>query len=117
MSNAPTFYGWRIVRACLFIAFIAWSFALYGPSVYIYKLSELRGWPIGNMSLALTFSFLINAFSIGFVGTIIGRYGPQIIMAAGAVVMAIGIAAIGHITKPWQAFIAFPLMGLGWSCL
>lgn len=117
MSNGPTFYGWRIAHACLFIAFIAWSFALYGPSVYIYKLSELRGWPIGNMSLALTFSFLINAFSIGFVGTIIGRYGPQLIMAAGAVVMATGLAAIGQITHPWQAFIAFPLMGLGWSCL
>lgn len=117
MSDTPTFYGWRIVKGCLFVAFIAWSFALYGPSVYIYKLSELRQWPIGDISLALTFSFLLNAFSIGFVGTIIGRYGPRLIMAIGAIVMATGIAAIGQITQPWQAYIAFALMGLGWSCL
>lgn len=117
MNNAPTFYGWRIVWACLFIAFIAWSFALYGPSVYIYALSETTGWSVGLISMALTFSFLINAFSIGFVGSIIGRHGPQVIMAVGAVLMALGIAAIGQITRPWQAFIAFPLMGLGWSCL
>ena len=117
MSNAPTFYGWRIVWACLFIAFIAWSFALYGPSVYIYALNEKTGWSVGLISMALTFSFLINAFSIGFVGSIIGRHGPQVIMAVGAVLMALGIAAIGQITRPWQAFIAFPLMGLGWSCL
>jgi len=117
MNNAPTFYGWRIVWACLFIAFIAWSFALYGPSVYIYALNEKSGWSVGLISVALTFSFLINAFSIGFVGSIIGRYGPQLIMAVGAVLMALGIAAIGQITRPWQAFIAFPLMGLGWSCL
>ena len=117
MSNAPTFYGWRIVWACLFIAFIAWSFALYGPSVYIYALNEKTGWSVGLISMALTFSFLINAFSIGFVGSIIGRHGPQVIMAVGAVLMALGITAIGLITRPWQAFIAFPLMGLGWSCL
>lgn len=115
--NAPPFYGWRVVKACLFIAFIAWSFALYGPSVYINTLSETRQWPVGDISTALTFSFLINAVSIGFVGSIIGRYGPQIIMAAGAVMMAAGIVAIGQITQPWQAFIAFPMMGLGWSCL
>jgi MFS family permease len=117
MNNAPTFYGWRIVWACLFIAFVAWSFALYGPSVYIYALNEKTGWSVGLISMALTFSFLINAFSIGFVGSIIGRHGPQVIMAVGAVLMALGIAAIGQITRPWQAFIAFPLMGLGWSCL
>ena len=117
MNNAPTFYGWRIVWACLFISFIAWSFALYGPSVYIYALNEKTGWSVGLISMALTFSFLINAFSIGFVGSIIGRHGPQVIMAVGAVLMALGIAAIGQITRPWQAFIAFPLMGLGWSCL
>lgn len=115
--NAPPFYGWRVVKACLFIAFIAWSFALYGPSVYINTLSETRQWPVGDISTALTFSFLINAVSIGFVGSIIGRYGPQIIMAAGALMMAAGIVAIGQITQPWQAFIAFPMMGLGWSCL
>lgn len=115
--NAPPFYGWRVVKACLFIAFIAWSFALYGPSVYINTLSETRQWPVGDISTALTFSFLINAVSIGFVGSIIGRYGPQIIMATGAVMMAAGIVAIGQITQPWQAFIAFPMMGLGWSCL
>jgi MFS family permease len=117
MNKAPTFYGWRIVWACLFIAFIAWSFALYGPSVYIYALSEKSGWSVGLISMALTFSFLINAFSIGFVGSIIGRHGPKVIMAVGAVLMALGIAAIGQITRPWQAFIAFPIMGLGWSCL
>lgn len=114
---APPFYGWRVVKACLFIAFIAWSFALYGPSVYINTLSETRQWPVGDVSTALTFSFLINAISIGFVGSIIGRHGPQIVMAVGAVVMAAGIIAIGQITEPWQAFIAFPMMGLGWSCL
>jgi len=116
-SRTPPFYGWRVVRATLVVALIAWSFALYGPSVYIQALSQTRGWPIGQVSAALTFSFLLNAISVGVVGSVIGRYGPQAIMAAGALIMATGIIAIGQITEPWQAFIAFPIMGLGWSCL
>lgn len=116
-SSTPPFYGWRVVKATLVVAFIAWSFALYGPSVYIQALSQNRDWPIGQVSTALTFSFLLNAVSVGVVGSIIGRHGPRIVMAAGALIMASGIAAIGLITKPWQAFLAFPVMGLGWSCV
>jgi MFS family permease len=116
-SGAPAFYGWRVVQGSLVVAFIAWAFALYGPGVYIHALSQQHGWPVGTISAALTVSFLVNAVSIGFVGAIIGRYGPRFIMAAGALIMAAGLAAIGQITEPWQAFVAFAVMGLGWSCL
>lgn len=116
-AGAPSFYGWRIVKASVVIAFVAWAFALYGPSVYLSALSQERGWPIGQISTALTFSFLVNALSIGFVGSILGRHGPRVIMTAGALIMASGLILIGQITEVWQAFIAFPLMGLGWSCL
>jgi MFS family permease len=116
-SRTPPFYGWRVVQATLVVAFIAWSFALYGPSVYIQALSQTRGWPVGQVSAALTFSFLLNAVSVGVVGGIIGRWGPQAIMAIGGFIMAVGIIAIGQVTEPWQTFIAFPIMGLGWSCL
>ncbi len=99
------------------IAFVAWAFALYGPSVYLSALSQARGWPIGQISTALTISFLVNALSIGFVGSILGRHGPRIIMSIGALIMATGLVLIGQISEVWQAFFVFPLMGLGWSCL
>lgn len=99
------------------MAFVAWSFALYGPSVYLSALSHEREWPIGQISTALTISFLANALSIGFVGSILGRHGPRVIMSVGAIVMATGLVLIGQITEVWQAFFVFPLMGLGWSCL
>jgi len=116
-DKAPSFYGWRIVKGSVVIAFVAWAFALYGPSVYLSALSQERGWPIGQISTALTVSFLVNALSIGFVGSILGRHGPRVIMSIGAVVMATGLVLVGQITEVWQAFFVFPLMGLGWSCL
>ena len=67
--------------------------------------------------MALSMAFLVNALSIGFVGTLVGRHGPQAVMSVGALVMAVGIAALGQVSKPWQMVAAFVTMGLGWSCL
>ena len=111
------FYGWRVVKATLAIAFVAWSFALYGSSVYIHALSQARGWTIGSLSTGLTIAFFVNAASIGVVGTLIGQHGPRGVMGVGAVLMATGIACIGLSTALWQAIASFAMMGLGWSCL
>lgn len=116
-TTRQPFYGWRVVQATLAIAFVAWSFALYGPSVYIHALSQARGWTIGSLSTGLTVAFFVNAASIGLVGTLIGQHGPRGVMSVGAVLMATGIACIGLSTELWQAITSFAIMGLGWSCL
>ena len=116
-KKEPVFYGWRVVQGTLLVAFVAWAFALYGPSVYIDALSRIHGWSTASVSLALSMAFLVNALSIGFVGTWVGRHGPQVVMSVGAVVMATGIVALGFVTEPWQMVAAFVTMGLGWSCL
>lgn len=99
------------------IAFVSWSFALYGPSVYLHALSQSRGWTMGSLSTGLTVAFFVNAASIGLVGSLIGQYGPRGVMSTGAVLMATGIASIGLSTELWQVITSFAVMGLGWSCL
>lgn len=114
---APPFYGWRVVYGAMAIAFIAWSFALYGASVYVTVISEVHGWSMGTVSSALTGSFLINAFVIGFVGSWIGRHGPRLVMTLGACFLASGIAGLGQANTLWQMALSFVALGLGWSCL
>lgn len=119
-ASAPRtkiFHGWWMVWGCMLVAIVAWSFALYGPSVYLYTLSTMHGWPIGVISSALTLSFLVNATVLGFVGTAIAKFGPGRVMASGACIMACGLTLIGQTREIWQVFAAFSLMGLGWSCL
>lgn len=116
-NGTPPFYGWRVVQGTLVVAFVAWGFALYGPSVYIDALSRTHGWSTSSVSMALSMAFLVNALSIGFVGTLIGRHGPQAVMTVGALIMATGIVALGQVTEQWQMVAAFVTMGLGWSCL
>ena len=111
------FWGWWMVGGCMAVAIVAWSFALYGPSVYLHSISQRQGWSIGLVSSALTLSFLVNASVLLFVGPAIARYGAKPMMMAGALSMAMGLASMGQVTAVWQIYPAFALMGLGWSCL
>lgn len=111
------FHGWWMVAGCMAVATVAWSFALYGPSVYLHTISEMHDWSIGLVSSALTLAFLVNASVLSFVGSAISKYGPQPVMALGATVMASGFIAMGGISQVWHVYACFALMGLGWSCL
>jgi MFS family permease len=114
---AGLFYGWRIVAVCLLAAVFANALGLFGAGVYLHTLVDTRGWATGLVSGAITLFYVTSALLLIPVGGIIGRVGPQPIFAAGGAALATGVAAIGQVTAPWQAYAAFVVMGIGWACL
>ncbi|HBI82859.1 MFS transporter [Orrella sp. NBD-18] len=117
VGQRKVFHGWWMVWGCMLVAIVAWSFALYGPSVYVPTLSKIHGWSVGTVSSALTLSFLVNATVLSFVGSTIQRIGPTPVMLTGSAIMATGLASMGRVNEIWQVYVAFALMGLGWSCV
>ena len=111
------FYGWRIVAACFVIAAIAWSLGLFGASVYLHTVSESRGWPIGLISAAITCFYLVSACASPFIGTAINRFGPRAVVRGGALCLAVGVASIGQVDRPWQIYLSFVTLGFGWASL
>ena len=106
-----------MVAACFLIASMGWSLGLYGAGVYLHVLSETQGWPIGLISTAVTGFYLVSAFSSVFVGTAVNRFGPKAVVTFGACSMATGVASIGQVYLPWQAYFSFGVIGIGWVCL
>lgn len=113
----PIFYGWWIVAACLTIAVLSWGLGIFGVSIYLHAISESKGWSIGLISSAVTFSYLIAAVASFWVGSLIDRFGPKPVMMAGAVIMASGVIGLGQVAEPWHVYLAFIVLGLGGSCL
>ncbi|MGE5151299.1 MAG: MFS transporter, partial [Rhodospirillaceae bacterium] len=111
------FYGWRIVGVCLIAAVFANALGLFGAGVYLHALVDSHGWPTGLVSGAITLFYVTSALLLIPVGGVIGRAGPQPIFALGGTALALGVAAIGHVTAPWQAYGVFLVMGVGWACL
>jgi len=114
---ASVFYGWWIVAACFVTASIAWSLGLFGASVYLHAVSEARGWPIGLISTAITCFYLVSAFASPFIGTAMDRLGPRAVVRIGALALAIGVASVGLIDRPWQIYLSFVTLGVGWASL
>ena len=50
-------------------------------------------------------------------GAAIDRHGSRPVIAGGAVLLALGVAAMGHVAVPWQLHAAFVCMGLGYATM
>src|ERR1019366_1597216 len=117
MFQHRIFYGWWIVAACLVSALIGNALGLFGAGVYLRALSQTNGWPIGLISGAATLFYVVSAVLLIPGGGAINRFGPRPVIGFGGVAMAGGVAGIGQVTAPWQAYLAFFAMGIGRACL
>ncbi len=111
------FYGWWIVAACMLAALVGNALGLFGAGVYLHEVVTANGWTTGLVSGAVTLFYLVSALLLIPVGGGIKRYGPRPVIALGGIALAGGVIEIGHATAPWQAYLAFLLMGVGWAGL
>ena len=92
-TRLPFFYGWLLVA----IAFITMAvgvnartaFSLMFPAV----LDEF-GWDRGMTAGAFSFGFLVSAAVTPFVGRLVDRRGPAIVIEVGVLTMAAGLIRI-----------------------
>ena len=106
-----------MVAVCLIAALVANALGLFGAGVYLHHLVETRGWPTGLVSGAITLFYVASALLLIPVGGIIGRFGPRAVFLAGTTAMCLGVAGVGRVEAPWQTYLAFLVMGIGWACL
>lgn len=111
------YQGWKIVACAFLIAVFGWGFGFYGIGVFLAELVERHGWATSSVASAVTVLYLAGAVLIAFVGNAFERFGPRRVVLAG--ISSMGAAAIGltWITHPWQLYVVFPLMAVGWAAM
>jgi MFS family permease len=111
------FYGWWIVAACMIAALVGNALGLFGAGVYLHQVVTVNGWTTGLVSGAITQFYIVSALLLIPVGSGIKLYGPRPVIALAAIALAGGVIEIGRATAPWQVYLAFLLMGIGWAGL
>src|SRR5262245_61680347 len=115
--HLPFFYGWVIVA----VAFatlglgvnVRTAFSLLSPPI----LDEF-GWERGMTAGAFSFGFLVSAVLSPFVGRLMDRRGPRVVIELGAGVMALGLLLAPLVRQPWQLYLTLGvLVGGGGNCL
>ena len=111
------YHGWKVVACAFLIAVFGWGFGFYGIGVFLAELVERRGGATSVVASAVTVLYLVGAVLIAFTGNAFARFGPRRVVLVG--MSAMGAAAIGltWVTQPWQLYIVFPLMAVGWAAM
>lgn len=115
MVAASRFFGWSVAWSAFAIAVFAWGIGFYGPSVFLQSLHQTRGWPISQISLAVTAHFLLSAIVIAYLPEIHRRLGIAKTTFLGAVLTAAGLILWSNAREPWQLFAAAIPSGAGWA--
>src|SRR6185295_10829211 len=108
---------WRVVAFCFIAAVFTWGLGVFGASVYLHEVTKARGWSISLVSAGITVFYLTAALVLPAVGVAIDRRGSRPVIAGGAVLLALGVAAMGHVAAPWHLHAAFVCMGLGYATM
>lgn len=107
--------GWRVVLACFLMAFFMFGFGLYGQGVYLAELQRAHGWPGTLVSAASTFSFLLTSVLVIFTDDLLARIGLRALILCGLTALGASTALLGLMQAPWQLYVAYALMSVGWT--
>ena len=112
------YHGWLVVAAAFIVALYGFGLGFYGPGIYLVALKELYGWPVDELSSAITSYYVLGATLLFFwVGPLFDRHGARIVVLAGTVAMACGTMLLAHVTRPWHVYAAFAVMSAGWATM
>jgi len=113
----PFFYGWIIVAAGFVTMAIGvnarTAFSLLFPPI----LDEFA-WERGLTAGAFSFGFLVSAVLSPFIGRVMDRRGPRVVIETGVFVMGAGLLLASQVSRPWHLYATLGvLVGGGGNCL
>ena len=116
-TRLPFFYGWLLVG----VAFVTMAvgvtartaFSLLFPPI----LDEFH-WDRGVTAGAFSFGFLVSALVTPWIGRLMDRRGPLLVVEAGVLTMGAGLLLATLAQQPWQLYLTLgALVGGGVNCL
>ncbi len=117
LRRLPVFYGWVIVVvACVTMGLgvnARTAFSLLFPPI----LDEF-GWERGTTAGAFSFGFFVSAWFSPFVGRLMDRRGPRVVIEMGVGLITTGLLLAPLVRQPWHLYVTLGvLVGGGANCL
>ena len=91
-------YRWVIVAAGALMTCVA-AGTMFSLAVFLQPIADNTGWSRAGISLAMTINFLVMG-PAGFMwGALTDKFGPRMVMLAGAILSGAGLAISSHATS------------------
>lgn len=92
---------------------LAWGSSYYLPAVLAKPTALATGWPLSWVIGGLSVGILVSGLVSPRVGTLIERRGGRPVLAASALLLAIGLLVLGLSTGVWMLVLAWVAIGAG----
>jgi MFS family permease len=113
----PFFYGWLLV-AIGFVTMAVGVNARTAFSLLFPPIVDEFGWNRGVTAGIFSFGFVVSALVTPFVGRLMDRRGPAVVVEIGIVAMAAGLLLAPLAREAWQLYLTLgALVGGGINCL
>jgi MFS family permease len=90
-------YGWVIVAAGALMTCVSMG-AMFSLAVFLQPISVDTGWTRTGISTAMTIDFLVMGFAAFAWGAISDRFGPQVVVLSGSVLLGLGMVLASRAT-------------------
>ena len=97
-ESSHRYYGWVIVGLTFFTMAAGGSIVGTFPVFYVAFLEEF-GWSRADTALAFSFSMATFAVSAGFIGAMVDRWGPRVIIPTGITILGVGLVLMSRVSS------------------
>ncbi|MDP3061876.1 MAG: MFS transporter [Chloroflexota bacterium] len=105
------FYGWVVVGALFMTNFAVQATGTLNFGLFVLPMSADLGISRSLIGWVQTGRFLAGGASSFFVGRLLDRFGPRVLVAVAAIIAGAALWGLGHIDHAWQFFLLFALVG------
>ncbi|MBW2609160.1 MAG: MFS transporter [Deltaproteobacteria bacterium] len=103
------YYGWVIVA----VSFLTLFFSLgirYSFGVFFIAILNEYGWGRAETAGAFSLAMIVHALFSPFSGYLIDRLGPRKLFPMGAILLIMGLVAVGRTTAIWHLYVFFGIV-------
>lgn len=111
------FFGHTVLRCTFILAMLGWGIGFYGPPIYLQAVMERTGWPIAQVSGAVTLHFLSGTLVIANLPRLYARFGVPAITLAGCAMLGIGVNIWARADTVQVLYLGAICSGIGWVTL
>src|SRR6185295_3903180 len=107
-ASSPA-YGWVIVAAGALMTCVSMG-AMFSLAVFLQPISVDTGWTRTGISTAMTLNFLVMGFAAFAWGAMSDRFGPQVVVLSGSVLLGLGMVLASRATSLAEFQLAFGIL-------
>lgn len=105
------FYGWNIVGVAFAGEFTVSAIGGATVSLFFAPMRESLGWSITALTSAVAIRAVAGMASGPFIGMVLDRRGPRVVMSVGAAVAGLAVVLLAGVQAPWQFWLLFGAVG------